>query len=213
MAFQNVPISHFSPAGYNLDSSFLIPQFQIPSPYTLGMNQYNISMKFKRICKFGSGCSYLQNNSCWYQHVAGCNEIQRRSEFCDVKLGCSDSEGQLLNGHRAILSSFSTVFKDMFHQLKGNHGLKNTALFVCGVYHEDLASILEFIYQGEVTVVEEQVDSFLSAAHDLKILGLVDNTNLTDKLPKTKRSHVPSQLSITTETGKNGNNELSNESL
>jgi len=99
-------------------------------------------------------------------------EIQARSDFCDVKIGCSDSDGKTVKGHRVILASFSIVFEEMFQQLGGNSPVSTTALFLRGVRFHDLTSILNFIYQGEVSVEEERMPSFLSAAEDLKIIGL-----------------------------------------
>jgi len=105
-------------------------------------------------------------------------DLQSQSEFCDVSVGCSDSNGELLRGHMAILASFSTVFKDMFYQMREEFGTKQRGafLFLRGVSHQDLAAIMDFIYQGEVRVLQERIDSFLATADDLNIFGLTSNT-------------------------------------
>jgi len=119
-------------------------------------------------------------------------DLQAQAEFCDVSLGCSDSNGELLKGHMAILASFSTVFKNMFQQMRGEFGTKQS-LFLCGVSHQDLAAIMDFIYQGEVAVLEERIDSFLATAGDLNIFGLTNN-NRTEREVTRKSSRSSSSM-------------------
>ena len=44
----------------------------------------------------------------------------------------------------------------------------------------DLRSIVNFVYNGEVNVAQEDLNNFLSLAEDLKIRGLTQNHNLDD---------------------------------
>lgn len=99
-------------------------------------------------------------------------DLRGKSEFCDVTLGCSDSNGKLLQGHKVILSSFSEVFKDMLKPHNGKETNNYTSLFLRGISFQDLSYILDFIYQGAVNIAEERLTSFLSAAEDLKIVGI-----------------------------------------
>jgi len=116
-------------------------------------------------------------------------DLQSQAEFCDINLGCSDSDGQMLRGHQAILASFSTVFKDMFLQMGEGSGRNNSTLFLRGVAHQDLSSILDFIYQGEAVVIKEQMESFLATAQDLNIFGLTAN-NPHENSRKTRSSNT-----------------------
>jgi len=115
-------------------------------------------------------------------------EIQARSDYCDAKLICSDSNGQALTGHRVILASFSTVFEDMFDQLGGTQFVTNSSIYLRGINAEDLSSILDFIYQGEVTVPEERMSTFLSAAEDLRIVGIYQQSGPEEPRPQKKES-------------------------
>merc|ERR1719376_34339 len=53
----------------------------------------------------------------------------------------------------------------------------NMLIYLRGVRHADLMSILEFMYRGSVNVAQEDLNSFLAAAEDLKVRGLTQNTN------------------------------------
>jgi len=102
-------------------------------------------------------------------------EMQSRKEYEDVALGCTDGGGQFLKGHRLVLSSFSTVLEDMFEQFsRGPFRSNNVLIFLSGIKFADLADILDFMYQGEVSIDEERMPSFLSAAEELKIVGIYD---------------------------------------
>merc|ERR1712150_199080 len=94
-------------------------------------------------------------------------------------------EGQMLRGHKVILASFSTVFEEMFDQFGRNDGGKigsnNAAVYCFGISYQDLSAILDFIYQGEVSIDEARMPSFLSAAEELKIVGIYDKDGGDDQ--------------------------------
>ena len=46
-----------------------------------------------------------------------------------------------------------------------------------GITYNNLTSILDFIYNGEVNVAQEDLNSFLAIAEDLQIKGLIKNRN------------------------------------
>ena len=61
------------------------------------------------------------------------------------------------------------------HIIKRLSSVQNPAIYLRGVRHEDIKNILEFMYLGEVSVAQEDLDSFLSVAQDLCIKGLTQN--------------------------------------
>lgn len=101
--------------------------------------------------------------------------LQSEKDFYDVTLGCTDSRGQLLRAHKVILASFSSVFKDMLKQDDPTQSNTRTSFLFRGIPHDDLAGILDFVYQGEVKMSEQDLPRFLSIAEDLKIRGLCNN--------------------------------------
>merc|ERR1712240_752158 len=50
-------------------------------------------------------------------------------------------------------------------------------IYLRGVRHADLVSVLEFMYCGSVNVAQEDLNSFLAVAEDLKDKGLTQNSN------------------------------------
>ena len=106
-------------------------------------------------------------------------ELRDESEFLDVTLLC-DSEDQI-EAHRVVLSACSGFFRSVLRRTKHQHPL----VYLKGVQHSDLRHILDFIYQGEVSIAQENLNTFLAVAENLKIKGLTQN-NHNQQQDKTK---------------------------
>merc|ERR1712018_402434 len=96
-------------------------------------------------------------------------KLRTESDFCDVTLVCTDSDGQKLQGHKALLASCSPVFRQMLKGHSPSQLNNNVSLFLRGVSNRNLSSILDFIYCGNIAISEDCLPSFLLAAEDLKI--------------------------------------------
>ena len=88
-------------------------------------------------------------------------------DFTDVILASTDNNQ--VRAHRAVLSASSKFFNNI---LKANKG-PNLVLYLKGVKHQDLQSLIEFIYCGKTNVNKTNLANFLEAAEELKIEGLV----------------------------------------
>ena len=89
----------------------------------------------------------------------------------DVTL-VSDDHKQV-SAHKLVLSACSEYFKDIFkHNIKPN---AHTLLCLNGVSSDDLRNIMDYIYNGEVQIFQENLDSFLNIAQRLKLEGLIGN--------------------------------------
>ena len=105
-------------------------------------------------------------------------EIQNDTDFCDVTLACEDKQ---VNAHKIILSSCSPVLRTILKQKTNQQPL----IYLRGVKYADLLHLLGFIYQGEVRIAAEDLDSFMTVAEDLKIKGLYEeNTNVENCVAK-----------------------------
>ena len=104
-------------------------------------------------------------------------EFNTKGHFFDVTLACEEKEFKV---HKLILSASSPFFRRLL--LKRSHQQANVhpLIFLKGVKAEQLEAVVEFIYHGEVNVLEEQLDSFMLVAKDLQLKGL---TALYDKEP------------------------------
>ena len=107
-------------------------------------------------------------------------------ELTDVTLACEDD--QQIEAHKVILASSSPVFQSM---LKKNKHFR-PMIFMKGVKFEDLCAIVDFLYLGEANVFQENLDSFLGIAEDLKLKGLAGKTeNLYNKTDINSIDPVP----------------------
>jgi len=97
------------------------------------------------------------------------NELRDDEDFFDITLLTEESE---IRCHKLILGACSPHFRAIIKRLAA---VQNPAIYLRGVRHEDIKNILEFMYLGQVSVSQEDLDSFLSVAQDLCIKGLTQN--------------------------------------
>mgnify|MGYP001413500404 CR=1 FL=1 len=133
------------------------------------------------------------------ENVSGAfKDLRAESDFFDVTLACSDSGARTLQAHKVILSACSNFFKTTFRQQMNANKHPNPYIYLRGVTYNDLASILDFIYNGEVNVAQEDLNSFLAVAEELQIKGLTnrdstsgaENSNSNSKRPKVRPMSV-----------------------
>jgi len=109
------------------------------------------------------------------ENVSGAfKELRTESDFFDVTLACTDSGTKTLQAHKVILSACSNFFKSTFRQQTNANKHPNPYIYLRGVTYTDLTSILDFIYNGEVNVAQEDLNSFLAVAEELQIKGLTN---------------------------------------
>ena len=93
-------------------------------------------------------------------------DLRQDKDFIDVTLACED--GQQVGAHKVVLTSFSPFFKNLLKSNKHQHPL----VYMRGMKSEDLAAMIDFLYLGEANVYQENLDSFLAIANELKLKGL-----------------------------------------
>ncbi|CAL8108159.1 unnamed protein product [Orchesella dallaii] len=98
----------------------------------------------------------------------------------DVTLAC---EGDYIEAHRLVLSLCSSFFKDLFNRNERISEKANGIVILGNVTAKDLRYILQFMYQGEVQIPREDVESFLQAGEMLKVEGLVGSSRVGVGVP------------------------------
>ena len=98
-------------------------------------------------------------------------KLKEDADFKDVTLVCED--GQQVEAHKVILASSSPFFQKLLGRNRHPHPL----IFMRGLKFDDLLAILDFLYRGEANVVQENLDSFLAIAEELKLRGLIGETD------------------------------------
>jgi len=106
-------------------------------------------------------------------------ELREEKDFFDVTLACDDSQVQ---AHKVILSACSPFFRNVLRRNPHQHPL----LYLKGVKYKELLSVLNFMYMGEVNVAQEELNSFLAVAEDLRVKGLTQNNSSSEAKPKSE---------------------------
>ncbi|CAB3365385.1 Hypothetical predicted protein [Cloeon dipterum] len=90
-----------------------------------------------------------------------------------------------------LLSACSSYFKDLFKENPCQHPV----IIFRNVTHDDLMALVDFMYNGEVNVEQEQLASFLHTAELLQVQGLTnsnkDSETKTKKTAKQQDDRVP----------------------
>ncbi|XP_077265611.1 uncharacterized protein LOC143899287 isoform X3 [Temnothorax americanus] len=113
--------------------------------------------------------NYLKHITCAF------DTLRTDEDLVDVTLSC---EGKRIRAHKMLLSACSTYFRDLFKENPCQHPV----IIFRNVKFDDLAALVDFMYQGEVNVVQEQLASFLTTAELLAVQGLTDGTGKDDSL-------------------------------
>ena len=95
--------------------------------------------------------------------------LRKEKDLFDVTL-VSDDEVQI-SAHKLVLSASSDFFKNILRKNSHAHPL----LYLSGVNSQSLSLVLDYIYQGEVQIYQEDLNFFLDVAQKLKIEGLQSN--------------------------------------
>jgi len=116
-------------------------------------------------------------------------ELRDDKDLFDVTLVCEDEQ---IQSHKVILSACSQFFRKILCRNPHQHPL----LYLKGVNCSDLQSVLNFMYHGEVNVAQEQLNTFLAVAEDLKVNGLTQNQFVSQH--PTQDTSVSSKCQTTT---------------
>merc|ERR1712013_97281 len=104
-------------------------------------------------------------------------ELREEKDFFDVTLACEDSQ---VSAHKVILSACSPFFRSVLRKNPHQHPL----LYMKGVKYQEMLAVLNFMYMGEVNVAQEDLNSFLAVAEDLRVKGLTQGEGAPENKSK-----------------------------
>lgn len=105
-------------------------------------------------------------------HSKQLDDLRRKGLLCDVELCCEiKEEGLTFPIHRAVMAGCSPYFRALFTYTKSHE--KKTVIKIPGISDRILKEIVEFAYTGKVQVDEQNVESLLSAADMLHVMGVL----------------------------------------
>ena len=121
-------------------------------------------------------------------------ELKEDREFTDVTLACED--GQQVEAHKVVLASASPFFMELLKKHKHPHPL----VYMRGLQSEDLLAVIDFLYCGEANIFQDNLDSFLALAQELRLKGLTGGPateaekDPVRETPQTKRVPLKTEL-------------------
>ncbi|CAB4068377.1 Protein bric-a-brac 1,Protein tramtrack, alpha isoform,Protein tramtrack, beta isoform,Protein bric-a-brac 2 [Lepeophtheirus salmonis] len=114
------------------------------------------------------------------------NRLLGSEQFTDVLLA---AEGRTLRGHKVVLSACSSYFEQLFSSFNE----KNQIVILKDTKFDDLAAIIEFMYKGEISIIQEQLSPrSLKLLKNLKVKGLAEVSGDEKNSSPTSSSSSPS---------------------
>ena len=99
--------------------------------------------------------------------------FQKDGDFHDVTLVTEDMKQ--LRAHKVILSACSEFFKTILKANDHSHPL----IYLNGVDSTNMQFILEYMYDGKVSIYQDQLEVFLSKAQTMKVSGIIGDQEET----------------------------------
>merc|ERR1712243_412511 len=97
------------------------------------------------------------------------SQLRNKTNFQDVTL-VSDDHKQI-SAHRVVLISCSGYFNNILSENNHSHPL----LCLDGINFKELHNVLDYIYKGEVSIYQKDLERFLQIAHKLQLQGLLSS--------------------------------------
>ena len=90
--------------------------------------------------------------------------LKQEKDFFDVTLVADDQKQ--IQSHKVVLSACSSFFKPILQNNIHSHPL----IYLSGINSTNLQFIIDYVYEGEVQLFQEELDLFLEAAQKLQIV-------------------------------------------
>ena len=108
----------------------------------------------------------------FHTNVSNSFGVLRNEDYLqDVTIVTDDNEQ--IAAHKLVLSACSEYFKNIFKKNKHSHPL----LCLEGVSSQDVRNMMDYMYNGELQIFQEDLDRFLSIAKRLKLECLINDPN------------------------------------
>lgn len=142
------------------------------------------------------------------------NNMLQCGSLVDVTIYCDDGQ---VNAHKLVLAASSTYFRNLFSRMTNSFHFPIIVLREMHV--NDLKTIIQFIYHGEVNVPQNRVDSLIRCANYLQIDGMASSANSLNAILASSSTmshhplltaHAAAPVSATTNTINNVGNTTAN---
>ncbi|KAJ8733239.1 hypothetical protein PYW08_001537 [Mythimna loreyi] len=113
------------------------------------------------------------------------SQLLHDESLVDVTLACS--EGASIRAHKVVLSACSSYFRSLFI----DHPSRHPIVILKDVGLEELRTLVDFMYKGEVNVQYCQLPALLKTAESLQVKGLAEMTTLSAAGIETRKVQEP----------------------
>ncbi|CAL4236003.1 unnamed protein product, partial [Meganyctiphanes norvegica] len=103
------------------------------------------------------------NHEATFCHIL--HRLRNKPRYSDATLAC---EGRLFMVHRLVLATCSDFFDEIFQQTPND----NTVIVLNEARAQDVEALLDYMYCGQVNVLQSNLAALLKTAECLKIKGL-----------------------------------------
>lgn len=113
----------------------------------------------------------------WNNHqshiLSAFDALLQAETLVDVTLVCAESS---VRAHKVVLSACSPFFQRIFAE----NPCKHPVIVLKDFSGWEVQAIVDFMYKGEISVVQEQLQSLIKAAESLQVRGLVNQEDVTN---------------------------------
>ena len=115
-----------------------------------------------------------------------------RKDECLQDVTIIGEDNTQIEAHKLVLSASSEYFKSIFSRNKHSHPL----LLLEGVTSTEIKNILDYIYMGEISIFQDDLERFLAVAKRFKLSGLLpeDDGNQANEVTLTTTNQLPTSL-------------------
>ena len=129
---------------------------------------------------------YNLNWHTYSDHLRGMlHEMMKSNELTDVTLVCDDKKQ--FRAHKIVLSACSSVFKCIISDLPQNCSV----IYLRGIQHQEMESILEFMYLGVATFYQDRMNEFLNVAKNLEIKEISKDVEFDNENESNEEAEIP----------------------
>lgn len=117
----------------------------------------------------------------------------------DVTLACGSGEPIIFEAHKLMLSVCSTFFRNILTRKRADRYQPHPIVFLKDVEPRHMEQLLQYMYRGEINVLQDDLGPLIETARALQVKGLADappgtggNSSQKKSKPPNVSSHLPS---------------------
>ncbi|CAL4175813.1 unnamed protein product [Meganyctiphanes norvegica] len=123
--------------------------------------------------------------------------LRKKDTYCDATIAC---DGKFFSVHKLVLSTCSDYLAHMFEKANKFSNTTHPVIVLQNVKHKILECLLDYMYVGEVNVLQSELSTLIKAAECLQIKGLavhdeypsgqnLDTNNESNKISNVSKKH------------------------